>query len=336
MSNKNKLYIVLALLIILFVVSILSTCFGQLNYSFYKCLQLMVGYGRNRELNFYRNYRLNKMFLSIIVGSGMGVSGLVFQSILKNDMSSPGTLGISSGTGFFVLLFLLLFPLNNVNSFLFPVFAFIGGLISALVIFIANYRKNNILNGTKLILTGIALSSFFSALQIALVLSLDKYKLEFMAKWSAGQLWASDWMYIMIIAIWNLFFILIVYYKSRFLNAMNLGSVVSTGIGVNFNKEFIFFSFSAVALSSASVAFGGQFFFIGLIAPHIAKKIVGYNHYFSILVSAFIGALLIVSANFLIAIIPFLFGIPTGIIITIISIPYFIYLLIKGGKVCPA
>jgi ABC-type Fe3+-siderophore transport system permease subunit len=154
--------------------------------------------------------------------------------------------------------------------------------------------------------------------------------MEFAQRWGAGSLWGDDWGYIVILAPWVLILFTYVLYKSRMLNTLTLGNQTATGLGLPVKKEFLGLSLAAVALSSGSVALGGNFFFVGMISPHMARKLVGPNHKLLITASALSGAIIVLLADTITRTISFGTDIPTGIIITVLSTPYFLYLLAKS------
>ncbi len=330
-SLKKGIIINIILVILLFVLSIITMNVGKMNLSPQEVFQVFIGQGTAQQNLIVYDFRLPRIILAILVGIGMGTSGCIMQSLLKNDMASPGTLGISSGSGLFVLLFVVFFSHQNYKSpFLLPLLSFVGGLLAAILIFLLSYQRHRDISPTTLILTGVALSSGYSALTTFLTLKLDERQMDFMQRWSAGSLWGDSWDYLAILAPCIIILFLLAYYKARILNAINLGNESATGLGVNVKKEFTILSLIAVSLSASSVSLGGNFFFIGMIAPHMAKKLVGSNHKLSMPAASLIASIIIVLADMITRSISFGADIPTGIIITILSTPYFLYLLAKS------
>ena len=133
----------------------------------------------------------------------------------------------------------------------------------------------------------------------------------------------------LILAIWLLIFGAVLMWNAKTLNAINLGYDVATGLGVNVKASFTLLSFLAVGMSSAAVAFGGNFFFLGLIGPHIARRIVGTDTRFLIPAAGVTSAIIIVAANILVENVEIFINIPTGIFVSILAVPYFLYLLIR-------
>lgn len=320
------------LFILIVTVSIFSINFGKMNLSPEAVVNVLLGRGTEAQNLIVFQFRMPRIVLSILVGMGMGVSGCIMQSLLKNDMASPGTLGISSGSGLFMLIFVAVFSVKGYSSrFMLPIMSFLGGISAALLIFILSYRKGKNISPTGLILTGVAMSSGYGALSLLLTLKLDRTQFEFVQRWQAGSLWGTDWKYIAILLPWILIIFLYVFYKSRMLNILNLGNETATGLGVMVKKEFLGLSLASVALSSGSVALGGDFFFVGMISPHLGRKLVGPDHKVLIPASALIGSLVVLAADTITRTVSLGADIPTGIIITVLSTPYFLYLLAKAN-----
>jgi ABC-type Fe3+-siderophore transport system permease subunit len=204
-------------------------------------------------------------------------------------------------------------------------------MTAAILIFFLAYRKGRSISPTGLILTGVAVGSGYSAVTTILTLKLDENQMDFIQRWSAGSLWGDNWTYISILAPWVLILFLYVLYKSRILNTLNLGEQTATGLGVAVKKEFIALAVVAVALSSGSVALGGNFFFIGMISPHMARKFVGSNHKLLIPTASLVGSIIILLSDTITRTISLGTDVPTGIIITVLSTPYFLYLLVKSN-----
>ncbi|MCM3337825.1 iron ABC transporter permease [Paenibacillus sp. MER TA 81-3] len=324
--------VILLLSVLVFIVAVISMNVGRLNLSPIEVLQVIIGQGTEKQNLIVFDLRLPRIALAILVGMGMSISGCVMQGLLKNDLASPGTLGISSGSGLFVLLYITVFAANGLLSpLLLPLLAFVGGITAAMLIFALAYRKGRELSPTGLILTGVAMGSGYGALSLVITLGLDQKQYDFALRWQIGNLWGDDWKYIMVLFPWVIVLGFYVLYKSNTLNALNLGNQTATGLGVALKREFIGLALAAVALSSGSVALGGNFFFVGLIGPHMARRLVGPNHKFMIPTAALIGALVILVADTFTRTVSVGADIPTGVIITIFVTPYFLYLLSKSN-----
>lgn len=331
-TAKKGISIILFMSVLILVIAIISINFGKMNLSPYEVLMTIWGKGTNKQELIIYEFRLPRIILAILVGVGMGASGTIMQSLLRNDMASPGTLGISSGSGLFVMMYIAIFSAEGVTSrFLLPSLSFVGGITAAILIFILSYRKGREISPTGLILTGVALSNGYSALTLLLTLKLDDTQMEFAQRWSAGSLWGDDWRYLSILAPWTIILFSYVFYKSRILNTLNLGNQTATGLGLFVKKEFLGLSIAAIALSAGSVALGGNFFFVGMICPHMSRKLVGPNHKLLMPASALTGAIIVLLADTITRTVSLGTDVPTGIVITVLSTPYFIYLLAKSN-----
>lgn len=327
----RKVLLLGSLVILVIFLGVISINSGKMSLPPSTVWQVLNGNGTYQENLIVFEFRFPRIILAIFVGIGMGVSGVIMQSLLKNDMASPGTLGISSGSGLFVLMYIVLFHSESIfSAYALPALSFIGGILSALIIFFLSYSRKKEMSPTTLILTGVAVGSGYSALTTMLSLRMDERQMEFMQKWQAGNLWGDDWRYLKVFIPCIVILVGYTMFKAQVINTINLGNETAKGLGVSVKVEFISLMFVAVALSSLSVALGGNFFFVGLIAPHIARKLVGANHFFVIPVSGLLGGGIILLADTITRSISLGSDVPTGIVITVLSTPYFLYLLSKA------
>ncbi len=331
-SMQRGIFVNVLLLVMIFAIAAISVISGKMNVSPIDVLHVLLGNGTDQQNLIVLDFRLPRIVLAILVGLGMGAAGVVMQSLLRNDMASPGTLGISAGSGLFVLFFVVYIASVGTSSFiLLPLLAFVGGMLAAGMIFLLSYQRGRAISPIGLIMTGVALGSGYGALTTFLTLKLDDSQMNFMLRWLAGSLWGDDWRYIAILTPWIFILLAYIFYKARILNTLNLGNQMAEGLGLAVKPEFLGLSIAAVALSSGSVALGGSFFFIGLIAPHLARRLVGPDHKLLIPAASLTGALIVVLADTITRTISLGGDVPTGIVITIISVPYFLYLLAKAN-----
>lgn len=328
---RRGIMIIVIMLALTLIIAVIGMNSGKMNISPGDVLNVFLGKGTDKQNLIVYEFRLPRIVLAIFVGIGMGAAGCIMQTLLRNDMASPGTLGISSGSGLFVLVFVVLFSAKGISSaMMLPLLSFVGGISAAVIIFLLSFRRGRDLSPTGLILNGVALSSGYSAVTILLTLRLDDKQMDFILRWSAGDLWGDDWRYLSILLPWTLLLCGYIFYRSRTLNLMQLGAQTATGLGVAVKPEFIGISIAAVALSSGSVALGGNFFFVGLIAPHLARRLVGPNHKLLLPASCLAGSIIVLLADTITRTVSFGTDVPTGIVITILSTPYFLYLLSKA------
>lgn len=240
-DKTGKKIVTLVILVgLVILISIISINSGKMSVSPSEVWQVFMGNGSSQQNLIVYEFRLPRIILGFFVGIGMGVSGVIMQSLLKNDMASPGTLGISSGSGLFVLIYIVLFNSESVlAAYALPVISFVGGLVSAVIIFLLSYSSKREMSPTGLILTGVAVGSGYSALTTMLSLKLDERQMEFIQKWQAGNLWGDDWLYLKVLIPWILIFVLYTLFKAQELNTIHLGNETARGLGVSVKREFI-------------------------------------------------------------------------------------------------
>jgi iron complex transport system permease protein len=315
------------LLIAVFIISV-ATGFASLTPS--ELFRTIMGQGTPRENLILFEFRLPRIIVAILAGMGLAVSGAILQSITKNPLSDPGILGINAGAGLMVVVYIMFFTVET-TSFLYvlPLFALFGGMLTAFVIYIMSYIKGEGVEPTRLVLVGVGLAAALYGATLTLSTRLDMEDYSFMANWMAGRIWGDDWTFVLSLLPWILLLIPYTMFKSNVLNTLNLHENVSVGVGVNVSRERISLIMVSVALASASVAVSGGIAFVGLMAPHIARSLVGPRHQVFLPVAALIGGILLLAADTIGRVVLDPSGIPAGIIVTIIGAPYFMYLLAR-------
>lgn len=328
--QKQRLIRIVLLMVLLIVIFLIGCCMGPYALKPSEVVQTFLGNGTPKAKLAIFDFRLPRLCLAILVGIGMGASGVIMQALLHNDLASPGTLGVADGSSLFVTLYVALIAGKVDQPILLPILALIGGILSSLIIYALGTKKKKPISSTKLVMTGVAMGACYSAAGTFAMYVLDETQLEFIQRWQAGELWGTEWNYILILTIWLLIFGIFAMWNARTLNAINLGYDIATGLGVNVKASFTILAFLAVGMSSASVAFGGNFFFLGLIGPHIARRIVGTDTRFLLPAASAASAIIIVLANILVENVSIFINVPTGIFVSIIAVPYFLYLLIQA------
>lgn len=328
--RRARIIKMIILVVILVLVFIAGCLLGPNKLSLVEVLKTFIGKGsKSANLTMFE-YRLPRLCLAILVGLCMGAAGVIMQNLLHNDLASPGTLGVSDGSTLFVTIYITFISGKATNPILMPFLALAGGMLSALIIYALGTKKGKQLSTTRLIMTGISVGAAYSAIGTFITYLLDENKISQLQSWQAGELWGTQWIYILILFIWFLVFGSMALYKGKTLNTINLGYDLATSLGVNTKKEFALLAFISVALSAGAVAFGGNFFFLGLIGPHIARRIVHTDARYLIPTSGIVAGIMVMSANVLVTDFDLFANIPTGILVSIISVPYFIYLLLKS------
>lgn len=334
----NYSFIIIALILLIVAAFYLHLTYGMFDISIGEVFQTLFNLNDNEKFRLVVfEFRLPRIIIAILVGIGLSIAGLFLQGITKNELADPGILGINSGAGAAVIIYMFFVSFNSsvsdgsnfLNIFAMPVFGFIGGLAAAILILLFS-KNNNKMDMQKLILTGIAINSGFSAVSMLFSMKMNATDFEFAAIWQAGSIYNANWTFIYMMLPWIIILGLYLYKKVYLLDYFQLeeGSIV--GLGINLEKEKKKLLFACVGLISASVCVAGNIGFIGLMAPHIARQLVGIKHRKLMPVTALIGALLLVVSDFIAKTIFAPSELAVGIVVSIIGIPYFVYLLFKS------
>ncbi|WP_077325055.1 FecCD family ABC transporter permease [Virgibacillus siamensis] len=322
---------VITLLVILIVIMFFITLStGVIQVPPLDVVKTLVGQGTDRFELVLFDFRLPEIVLALLIGTGLAVSGTILQGVTQNDLADPGILGINTGAGLAIVLFIFLIQ-DSINAtlsvFIMPLFALIGALFAALLIYLLAWKNG--VNPIRLILVGIGVNAGFSAALIIFQLKMDPQDFRQATVWLSGDIWNADWTFVWALLPWILLLVPFAMQKAHILNVLTLGDDVAAGLGSKVEKERRTLLLIAVALAGASVAAGGAIAFLGLVVPHIARKIIGPLHQYIIPIAALIGALLLMVSDTIGNNLLNPTQIPVGIVVAILSTPYFIYLLIK-------
>jgi len=318
------------LLALLIATLIVSIGLGPASLSYDRLLPTLLGNGSFKEEFVLYSLRLPRLLITVLAGMALALSGAILQGITRNELADPGIIGINTGAGVAVALFFLYFP-TDVGSFIYllPIAAFLGALVTATAIYLFSYDRVQGLQPIRLILTGVGFSMALSGIMVILISSTRREKVDFIAKWLAGNIWGTDWIFVYSLLPWLLVLIPLTFYKANKLNLLALNEPVAIGVGVAIEKERIHLLLTAVALAAAAVSVTGGISFIGLMAPHIARALVGPRHQFFLPIALLLGGWLLAFADTIGRNIAGPDGVPAGIVVALIGAPYFIYLLLK-------
>lgn len=329
-KRKRAAWITAVLLVLIVVSFIISLNTGYIRLSPFEVIGTMAGFGTEQQELILYQFRLPRIVIAILAGMGLAVSGAILQGIVRNPLADPGIIGINAGAGLAVMLFISFFSTELGNTvFAIPFFALAGGGLTAVVIYAFSYKKEEGVSPIRLILVGVAVAAGINALMIVLTLQLDPESYQFLATWQAGSIWGSNWSFVLALLPWLIVLIPFALLKSSVLDVLNLGDQTAVSLGADLEKERRILLAVAVGLAAASVSVSGGIGFVGLIAPHITRQLIGSRHRYVIPVSALIGALLVLSADTIGRIIMQPSEIPAGVVVAVIGAPYFLYLLAK-------
>lgn len=327
--RRQRLILGLLALLVLLTVAV-GIGIGYSSVSYDRLLPTLLGNGTFKEEFVLFSIRLPRIIITLLAGMALALAGSILQGITRNDLADPGIIGINTGAGVAIAVFFLYVPIE-VGSFVYilPLVAFLGALLTACLIYLFAYSKQTGLQPVRLVLTGVGFSMALSGIMVVLISGADREKVDFIAKWLAGNIWGTDWPFILALLPWLVVLIPFTLYKANRLNLLALSEPVSVGVGLSVEKERLVMLFTAVALAASAVSVTGGIAFVGLMAPHIAKALVGPRNQLFLPVAILIGGWLLLFADTLGRNLVDPSGIPAGIMVALIGAPYFMYLLLK-------
>lgn len=276
------------------------------------------------------NIRLPRVFVAILVGMNLAVSGAIFQAVTRNELASPFILGVSSGAGLMILLVLVVF--GGLAGFL-PLLAAIGGTAAFLLVYLIAWNGGT--SPVRLVLAGVIVGTVLTSLQTGMFFFADSLGVVQSAiAWTTGSLTGTDWEQARTALPWTVVAMALALAGSRQLNVLLLGERTAKSLGMSVEKVRFALSGVAVLAAAASIAVAGIVGFVGLIVPHMVRNIVGSDYKRLVVGCVFAGPALMVAADVGARLsLPVLINsptqIPVGIITGLIGGPYFLYLMRK-------
>ena len=332
--NKNKKFIIIisVLLLMIFGTFLISLNTGSLSISPSHVIKTLIGQGsKAHEIAIFK-LRLPRIVIGILVGTALAISGTILQGVTKNDLADAGILGINSGAALFVVVYIYLMNGNvydgvsNLTIFTMPIVALSGAIFGAFLIYALAWRNG--INSSRLLLVGIGINIAFTSILTIFQLRFTTQEFNRVMAWTNGSIWGASWKYVIAVLPFILVFTLLTLYKSRYLDALNLGDEVATGLGVEVEKERRKLIVFSVVLAGVATSVAGSIGFLGLVAPHIARKLVGPKHIKLIPTSALVGSVILLVADTIARNIIAPMELPVGIVVAVIGVPYFIYLML--------
>lgn len=328
MNNKavkrRHITLFIILIVIIFLLIILNIQVGAVPISWQEIGWAFTGGGDADLTYIILHYRLPRIVLAILVGSGLAVSGLVAQQILRNPLAAPDTLGISAGAALGAVCTVLLLPVDMQSTWLTSVTAFVGGAIGAGIVYLLSYRDG--VDPIRLALVGIAVSACGSTL-VQLLITQSSANTNTVLLWLNGSLWGRNWEQVIQLAPIIVIIVPVVWMLAKSIDIFGLSEESSKGLGLRLEWMRAILLLLTVILASGSVAVVGMVGFVGLVSPHIARRLVAGGHRYSVPVAALVGAIMMLLADVIGRVVTPPLEFPVGLVTSIIGAPYFLFLL---------
>jgi iron complex transport system permease protein len=333
-ANRSPLVITGAVGAVFTLIFLAGIGFGSTWIPLETVANVLLGGGEKTEKLVVLQLRLPRVAAAAIAGGAIAFAGYLLQRITRNELASPGVLGVVDGAALGVIIFMALFSggANSINVSVAwqPLAAAIGAIAAISLVFILSGRQAS--SAIRLLLFGIAVAAVCKALTTIFMLVGPIYQASQAARWLAGAVNTIN-----ITEIWLMLAVIVptgivACFAARHLPPADLDDISSRSIGLNLPVYRIFIFFLAALLTAGAVAFAGGVSFIGLIAPHLARLLVGRARAAGIITSILLGAIILIGADLLIRVVFAPTEVPAGTVTAIIGAPYFLYLLMRKDK----
>lgn len=334
MNKKRKMLLWLSLPLAFLVICI-GTSIGSSNINIFNIISvignklfsipLIEGVGSN-DVAIIWVVRFPRVLLAFMVGAALSVSGAVMQSILKNPLASPYTLGVSSGASLGVGIYIILgVSIPFIGNLALPFIGFLSGLLTVIMVILFANRVDRGMSNNTIILSGMVFSLFASAM-LTTISALNTHKIEAITMWQMGSFNMRGWSYLLVGVPFFIVGVSIVLRYSREMDILTFGEDGAKAIGVETEKVKKHLLFSTAVLTGSAVALSGTIGFIDLIVPHLVRKIFGPNHKVVIPMCILLGGSFMVLTDLVARTIISPSELPVGAITAIIGAPFFGYL----------
>lgn len=340
-AKAKKLAVILILLALVFLFFVVSVFVGSGTLSFKEVFLAIFNKGSETARLIVRRIRFPRVIAALIAGGGLAVSGLVMQTVLKNPLASPTTLGVSNAAVFGANFAIIVVGagafhsthgswLSISNPYLVSTFSFLSAIIAAGSILLLARLKN--LNASAIVLAGVAVSAIFQAGTTLIQYFASDTQVASAVYWTFGDLgrasYKTDLIMFIVVAVSTLFFFL----KRWDFSAMSGGIAYAKTLGVNTRFMTIMSLLLASLITSVTVSFLGIIGFVGLTAPQFMKRIVGDDYRYLLPSSFLAGALLLLISDILGRLPIFGTSVPVGVVTSLIGGPVFLAILLRRKK----
>ncbi len=329
--KKNRFiltFIILAILVLASFVICLS--WGTYKISLVDVIKTLFGNGTKLQTTAIMNIRLPRLLVGAFVGIALSTAGSVLQTITKNDLADTGIIGINAGAAVAAVMFIAFSTANyysnlgELSIYVLPLMAIIGASISALFMYMLSSRNG--IKPKRLLLIGIGINAGLNAFITFFTFRGGVGDYNRVLTWTSGSLWGAGWSYAKVLMPIVAIMFILVLLNHRKLDVLNLSDELSISLGLRERQKFLTY---VVILAGSATAFAGNIGFLGLISPHIARKLVGPYHKNFVIISAMISIIMVLLADSISRNLFSPIEIPAGITISVLGVPYFIYLMMK-------
>ena len=330
-NQVKSISFLIALGALLLLAVLLSLRAGSYETPVAELIKGLFGKSADKKINLIvQNNRLPRILTAILAGGGLGLAGCILQAVLRNPLASASTLGVSQGATFGAAFAIVVLGLGATDRFGIPLCAFVGSIAVALVILgLSKFRQ---VSPEGIVLAGVAISSMFTGATALIQYFANEVQLSTLVFWTFGDLGSTGWKDLGTMGIMVSALCLYCFAHRWDYNALLGGEETAVSLGINVKRLTLVNMVLCCLCSSVVVSNVGLISFIGLVAPHIVRMVVGNNHVYLIPGSVLGGATLLLLGDLFARTVISPVILPIGAITSFLGGPLFLYLLFKGGK----
>ena len=308
---------------------LLSLSMGYARSSFLDVIDLILGQSSSALTFIMTTIRLPRIIACLFGGASLALAGMLLQTLTKNPLADSGILGINTGAGFMIALVIGYLDMTSASDIsLLPFMAMLGGIATIATVYLMARKKNHGISPTRLIVTGVGVATMLSGVMVSITSTLSPDKMDYIISFLSGKVSGATWENIALFAPFVLLW-LITYSRSRYLNIMALNEQTALAQGIDLKRERLITIILSTALAALSVVMIGNITFVGLVAGHITRRFMGGDHRIILPFGMMTGMILLLIADTIGRVLLVGSGIPTGLIVSCIGAPYFLWLMSK-------
>ncbi|MGL4383240.1 MAG: FecCD family ABC transporter permease, partial [Bacilli bacterium] len=328
--NKHKILIMILFVLILIVCAL---SIGNSQLSFVDTIKILFNIDQSKydatQILIIKQIRLPRILLAFTVGYALASAGCIVQSLLKNNLATPYTLGISSGASLAIgILIVFNISIPFLGQYTYPIIGFIAGLLSIVVVIFFASRLSYDLSGISIVLSGMVFSLFLNAL-FTIISTLAYEKVAQITMWQLGSFNLRGYPHLMMILPFIIGASIIAQFNTKALDIMSFSDESAKSLGINTKRVIKVLLAACALLTGASVAACGVIGFVDLVSVHLARKIVGAKHNYLIIMSGLVGGSLLIVADTIAKTIISPSEMPVGAITALIGAPFFAFIFLK-------
>lgn len=304
----------------------LAVAMGSSRLSLSEIIDVFQGEADNSARVIVMQLRMPRAVLALLVGASLSAAGALLQAVMKNPLADPGTIGVSAGASTAAITVLLLFPDLTYSV---PLFAFGGAALACVLIYLMAWKDG--VDPVRIILSGVAVNSVLGGYNSFLQLQ-NSDNLQGVLAFMNGSFSGATWQEVKVMGVYAVIGLILAFGCIKNANALQLGDEMAKNLGVRVNMSRVVLSGVSAFLAAATVSQIGMIGFVGLVAPHIARMLVGSDYKVLVPTSMLTGSLMVLLADTIGRSIWPGTEIPVGVMMSVFGGPFFLYMLRKRGN----